>query len=226
MARAAKVTQPQSKLSSKVHRALREGALYVFGALAMILWVALFTYDQADPGFFQTTTDGAVRNEMGKVGAYVADALFTIFGRPAYLFTFMVFYLGWMLYREEKTQIELTRLDFGLRMSGFVATLVTSCALATLHFSSAGFRDSAGGYVGLAVGVWLNDVLKLLGAIRKRLLAEAHAPEAHKPLFEKIVHSDILAWIREGRLTEVNRLLAEVLGEGWSAEELLAKEDY
>ena len=164
MARAAKVTQPQSRLSSKVHRALREGALYVFGALAMILWVALFTYDQADPGFFQTTTDGAVRNEMGKVGAYVADALFTIFGRPAYLFTFMVFYLGWMLYREEKTQIELTRLDFGLRMSGFVATLVTSCALATLHFSSAGFRDSAGGYVGLAVGVWLNDVLKLLGA--------------------------------------------------------------
>lgn len=68
-------------------------------------------------------------------------------------------------------------------------------------------------------------LLKLMGAIRKRLLAEAHAPEAHKPLFEKIVHSDILAWIRDGRMQEVNRLLAEVLGEGWSAEELLAQED-
>jgi precorrin-2 dehydrogenase/sirohydrochlorin ferrochelatase len=68
-------------------------------------------------------------------------------------------------------------------------------------------------------------LLKLMGAIRQRLLAEAHAPEAHKPLFEKIVHSDILAWIRDGRMPEVNRLLAEVLGEGWRAEELLAQAD-
>ena len=38
----------------------------------------------------------------------IADLLFNFFGRPAYLFTVMVFYLGWMLYREQKTQIELT----------------------------------------------------------------------------------------------------------------------
>jgi precorrin-2 dehydrogenase/sirohydrochlorin ferrochelatase len=68
-------------------------------------------------------------------------------------------------------------------------------------------------------------LLKLMGAIRKRLLAEAHAPEAHKPIFEKIVHSDILPWIRDGRMQEVNRLLAEILGEGWRAEELLSKMD-
>lgn len=68
-------------------------------------------------------------------------------------------------------------------------------------------------------------LLKLMGAIRKRLLAEAHAPEAHKPIFEKIVHSDILTWIRDGRMQEVNRLLAEILGEGWSADDLLSKED-
>ena len=69
-------------------------------------------------------------------------------------------------------------------------------------------------------------LLKLMGAIRKRLLAEAHAPEAHKPFFEKIVHSDILTWIRDGRLQEVNRLLTEILGEGWSAEDLLSKKDF
>jgi precorrin-2 dehydrogenase/sirohydrochlorin ferrochelatase len=68
-------------------------------------------------------------------------------------------------------------------------------------------------------------LLKLMGAIRKRLLAEAHAPEAHKPFFEKIVHSDILTWIRDGRMQEMNRLLAEILGAGWSAEDLLSKED-
>ncbi len=151
-------------MSSQVHRALREGALYVFGAFALILWYALFTYDAADPGFSQTTTDPTVRNGVGRVGAYTADLLFSAFGRPAYLFTLMVFYLGWMLYREQKTQIELTKLDFGLRVGGFLATLITSCALATLHFSPAGFRNSAGGILGEAVGRSLEGVMKLLGA--------------------------------------------------------------
>jgi len=68
-------------------------------------------------------------------------------------------------------------------------------------------------------------LLNLLGAIRKRLLTQEHAPEAHKAIFEKIIHSDILAWIRDGRMQEVNRLLADVLGEGWRAEELLVKGD-
>jgi len=164
MARAAKASQPQSRLSSQVHRALREGALYLFGALALILWYALFTYDPADPGFYHSTSDGTVRNGVGTVGAYTADLLIGFFGRPAYLFTIMVFYLGWMLYREQKTQIELTRLDFGLRFGGFVATLITSCGLSKLHFSPIGSNHDAGGIVGQAVGGGLESVMKLLGA--------------------------------------------------------------
>ena len=164
MARAAKVRQPEPRVSSQVHRALREGALYVFGAIALILWYALFTYDAADPSFSHATSDGAVRNGIGRVGSYTSGLLFDFFGRPAYLFTLMVFYLGWMLYREQKTQIALTKLDFALRLSGFLATLITSCALAALHFSPVGFTNSAGGIIGDAVGSGLVSVMKLLGA--------------------------------------------------------------
>ena len=164
MAKARKSTQPASGLSAQVHRALREGALYVFGALAFILWFALFTYDPADPGFSQATAGAEVQNGIGRVGALVADLLFNFFGRPAYLFTVMVFYLGWMLYREQKTQQALTRMDFALRFGGFLATLVTSCALSTLHFSPEGFNETAGGIVGQVVGHSLQSVMKLLGA--------------------------------------------------------------
>jgi S-DNA-T family DNA segregation ATPase FtsK/SpoIIIE len=164
MARVTKAKQPETRLSSQVHRALREGALYVFGALALILWFALFTYNSADPGPFQTTTSEVVSNGVGRFGAWLADLLFTGFGRPAYLFTVMVFFLGWMLYREQKTQIELTKLDFGLRFAGFIATLATSCALSTLHFSPFGFNETAGGIIGQALGGWLNDLMKILGA--------------------------------------------------------------
>ncbi len=164
MAKARKAQQPVTRLSVQVSRALREGALYVFGALAFILWFALFTYDPSDPGFSQATSNAEVQNGMGRVGAFVADALFYSFGRPAYLFTIMVLYLGWMLYREQKTQIELTKMDFALRLGGFLATLVASCALSTLHFSPAGFNETAGGIIGQIVGYQLRDVMKLLGA--------------------------------------------------------------
>jgi precorrin-2 dehydrogenase/sirohydrochlorin ferrochelatase len=68
-------------------------------------------------------------------------------------------------------------------------------------------------------------MLDLLGAIRERLLAEAHAPEEHKPIFERIVHSDILTWIRERRLQDIDHLLATVLGDGWRTEDLLSNTD-
>ena len=164
MAKARKSAEPVTKLSVQVSRALREGALYLFGALAFILWFALFTYDPADPGFSQATGNAEVQNAMGRAGALAADFLFNFFGRPAYLFTIMVFYLGWMLYREQKTQIELTKMDFALRFGGFVATLVASCALSTLHFSPAGFNETAGGIIGQIVGHRLEAVMKLLGA--------------------------------------------------------------
>jgi S-DNA-T family DNA segregation ATPase FtsK/SpoIIIE len=164
MARAQKNTQTAQRLSEQVSRALREGALYVFGALALILWYALFTYDVSDPSWGQVTSTTDVSNGVGRAGAYVSGFLFDFFGRPAYLFTVMVFYLGWMLYREQKTQQILTKMDYSLRIGGFVATLITSCALATLHFSPQGFNETAGGVIGRIVGEWLASVMKLLGA--------------------------------------------------------------
>ncbi|HUD97513.1 MAG TPA: DNA translocase FtsK 4TM domain-containing protein [Woeseiaceae bacterium] len=164
MARAQQSSRPAGGLSEQVVRTLREGALWVFGALALILWVALFTYDPADPGFSQAGGSGEINNSVGRFGALIADFLFNFFGRPAYLFTVMVFYFGWMIFREQKTQQKLTRADFALRFGGFFATLVTSCALATLHFSPIGFRETAGGIVGQIVGVGMQSVMKLLGA--------------------------------------------------------------
>ena len=164
MAKTRSTAKPVAKLSAQVVSSLREGALWVFGSLALILWYALFTYDAADPGFFQVSASGVVNNGVGRIGAFTADVLFNFFGRPAYLFTVMVFYLGWMLYREQKTKQELTRADFALRFGGFIATLISSCALATLHFSPLGFHETAGGIVGRTFGNGLASMMKPLGA--------------------------------------------------------------
>lgn len=164
MGKSIQSSRPAVKISAQVVRTLREGALWIFGSLALILWVALFTYDSTDPGFTQASGSGEVNNSIGRVGALIADLLFNFFGRPAYLFTMMVFYLGWIIYRQQKNQQTLTRVDYGLRIGGFVSTLVTSCALASLHFSPIGFRETAGGIIGQIVGGGMESLMKLLGA--------------------------------------------------------------
>lgn len=64
-------------------------------------------------------------------------------------------------------------------------------------------------------------LLELLGAIRKKLLSQAHEPEAHKPLFEQLINSDLLEMIRENKTEEINAMLFEVLGDGFKYEELM-----
>ena len=164
MARASQTRVQPSRLSEQVVKTLREGALWVFAAFAIILWFALFTYDPADPGFSRAGSTAEIRNGVGHLGALTADLLFNLFGRPAYLFTVMVFYFGWMIFREHKASEDFTRADYSLRFAGFLATLLTSCGLATLHFSAIGFNETAGGIVGQVVGYNLADVMKLLGA--------------------------------------------------------------
>ena len=62
-----------------------------------------------------------------------------------------------------------------------------------------------------------------MGAIRSRLLSQAHEPEAHKPLFEQLIDCNLIALIQEGKAEEINALLAKILGDDYRFEELMRK---
>jgi precorrin-2 dehydrogenase/sirohydrochlorin ferrochelatase len=64
-------------------------------------------------------------------------------------------------------------------------------------------------------------LLKLMGGIRKKLLSQSHEPEAHKPIFEQLINSDLITLIKEGKTAEVNALLLNILGEGYRFDELI-----
>jgi precorrin-2 dehydrogenase/sirohydrochlorin ferrochelatase len=65
------------------------------------------------------------------------------------------------------------------------------------------------------------DLLDLMGAIRLRLLAEAHEPEAHKPLFERLIAANLLDLVKQGETGRIDELLHKVLGPGYRYEELM-----
>jgi len=64
-------------------------------------------------------------------------------------------------------------------------------------------------------------LLRLMGAIRKKLLQQAHEPEAHRPLFEQLINSDLIGMIQENKNDDINALLFDILGEGFKFEELI-----
>ena len=63
--------------------------------------------------------------------------------------------------------------------------------------------------------------LSLMGGIRSVLLKEKHAPEEHKPIFNRIIDSPIIDLIREGKKEEINDLLQDILGDGFNFDELM-----
>jgi DNA segregation ATPase FtsK/SpoIIIE, S-DNA-T family len=152
------------KLSAAVSRSLREGTLWVLGALALLLLLALFSYHPLDPGFSDTGEPGPVGNWIGPVGAWLAGFFLFLFGRPAYLFPVMLAYAGWLVHKDQPLTDTRSRINTLLRALGFVLTLVTSCGLASLHWSGVGLPNSAGGVLGDLTGRGSALALRFLGA--------------------------------------------------------------
>jgi S-DNA-T family DNA segregation ATPase FtsK/SpoIIIE len=152
------------RISAAVARGLRESAAIALGVIALVLAVALLSFDARDPGFSFTGAGGGVHNRVGPIGAWCADALFFLFGRPAYLLPLMLAVAAWRLSRTRSSAERGSHLNFAVRAVGFVALLVASCALATLHWSADHLPQGAGGIVGAAAGGALASGLDLLGA--------------------------------------------------------------
>ncbi|AMN47209.1 cell division protein FtsK [Steroidobacter denitrificans] len=152
-------------LGAAVVRSLREGALWVFGALALIVLAALVTYDRHDPSFATTGEPGPISNVIGPFGAHLAGLLVLLFGVAAFLFPLMIASTGWLLYQErDSTGPAPSRATLVFRGVGFLLTLVTTCGLASLHFMISSYPDSAGGVLGSLVGNGLAAGLSFLGA--------------------------------------------------------------
>ncbi|MFT3905690.1 MAG: DNA translocase FtsK 4TM domain-containing protein [Steroidobacteraceae bacterium] len=153
-----------ARFSAAVLRGLRESGAIGLAVLALVVFAALLSFDPADPGF-STTGDGeSVRNWIGPVGAFLADLLYFLFGRPAYLCPLMLGWAAWRTLRTRNAPETISGLSKLLHTAGFVIVLITSCALASLHWHAGALRQSAGGVVGSALGGSLVGGMQLLGA--------------------------------------------------------------
>ena len=165
MAQARKKNPNAVPLAHHVSRGVREGALIVLSAIAVYLLVSLLSYSNGDPGWSHSGPRGVVQNVGGVAGAWFADVFLYLLGFLAYLFPVMVGYSGWLVFRGQTSDGDIDYRTLALRWLGFLLTVGTGCALASLHFDiRAGVLPlSAGGILGELLGAVLTEPFSLVG---------------------------------------------------------------
>ncbi len=151
-------------LARRLGPRLREGALFLGGAIAVYLWAALATYQPADPGWWHSDAAGRVTNMGGIAGAWFADIFLHLFGYLAYLFPLMIGHAGWAVFKQRHSVEEFDPRHLILAGVGFVLALTAGAGLATLHIFSAAMPESAGGILGEEVAKGLVGAFNSLGA--------------------------------------------------------------
>ena len=63
--------------------------------------------------------------------------------------------------------------------------------------------------------------LKLMGAVRQKLLSQDHDPEAHKACFEQLIEKGLIESIRDQKKEAIDSLLHQVLGKGFEYDDLM-----
>jgi DNA segregation ATPase FtsK/SpoIIIE, S-DNA-T family len=144
---------------------LKEGALIGLGALCLYLWMALLTYDAADPGWTHTSNVEQVQNAAGRAGAWFADILFMALGYFAYLFPLLLAVKTLQVFRGRHQPWQWSGWLFSWRLIGLVFLVLSGAALAYIHFqASSSMPASAGGALGESLGQLAITALNVQGS--------------------------------------------------------------
>jgi S-DNA-T family DNA segregation ATPase FtsK/SpoIIIE len=132
-------------------------------AMALIWLIALVTYEPSDPvWFFTTGVSHPPANFVGRVGAFLAELSFQLFGYGAYFLPGAVGVVGWHYFWCQTPDAAYTK-AFGGMLLLFCASAFFSLVLGSTELAAKTF--DAGGTVGAGLGMALAEYLNRTGSI-------------------------------------------------------------
>jgi S-DNA-T family DNA segregation ATPase FtsK/SpoIIIE len=132
-------------------------------AAALIWIVALATYEPSDPAwFFSAGLRGSPANFAGRVGAFLAELSFQLFGYASYLIPGVLIVIGWNSFWCRTIDAAGTKAAGTVMLFGCISSFL-SLILGTVDVSGKPFR--AGGYAGDFFARELSDYLARTGSL-------------------------------------------------------------
>ncbi|WP_058475834.1 DNA translocase FtsK [Legionella steigerwaltii] len=162
-----KASSSKKHMPTYVVKRLSEGSFILILTSALFVLLSLLTYKISDPGFSHGSRAGTVVvNSGGQVGAYIADALYFVFGYFAYLVPIAFVYISWALLQDLRALKSLDKFVLLLRSVGLMLMFAGGCGLLSLEaeMNQLDSVHGAGGFVGQAVGGGWYQMLNLHGA--------------------------------------------------------------
>src|SRR5262245_39136918 len=148
---------------STVSRRFSEFVGVALFAAALIWIVALASYEPTDPAwFFSTGLHSAPANFAGRVGAFVAELSFQLFGYASYLIPAVLVVIGWNSFWCRSLDAAGTKATGATLLFACISTFV-SLVVGTIDVSGKPFR--AGGYVGEFLAKEMSEYLARTGSM-------------------------------------------------------------
>jgi S-DNA-T family DNA segregation ATPase FtsK/SpoIIIE len=132
-------------------------------AAALIWIVALATYEPTDPvWFFSSGLHAAPANFAGRVGAFLAELSFQLFGYASYLIPAVLVVVGWNYFWCRALDAAVTKIAGALLLFGCLGAFL-SLAFGLVVVAGKPFR--AGGYAGEFIAREMADYLNRTGSV-------------------------------------------------------------
>jgi S-DNA-T family DNA segregation ATPase FtsK/SpoIIIE len=152
-----------SSSSSAWSRRIAEIVGVALFAVALIWLIALASYEPNDPvWFFSTGARDTSANFAGRIGAFLAEISFQLFGYGSYLIPAFIAVAGWHYFWCRTTEAIYTKLTGAALLAGCSSAFM-ALTLGRVDFGPRAFR--AGGYLGEWIGGWMSDYLSRTGSI-------------------------------------------------------------
>lgn len=143
---------------------LKEGGFIFLIALAIFLFISLWSFSPDDPGWTTARQVDEIQNASGRAGAWFSSYFLHLFGYLAFLFPFMVIYAGYLVFRERKNTLPNSFAFWSFRLFGLVFTLLLGAAISSQHFADPQMANAyySGGILGKLIAdllvSWFNPV--------------------------------------------------------------------
>lgn len=149
----------------------REARGVIFLALSVLILLSLVSFDRLDPSFNVSSDRARVFNWAGPVGAYTADILFVVFGLGAYLIPITLLISAFVDFLQREMEAVYTKLIgvalLFIAVCGFLTLFVQDWNVSARLSNGAmkTFSLEAGGWMGTAIGDFLQQNIGIAGAI-------------------------------------------------------------
>jgi S-DNA-T family DNA segregation ATPase FtsK/SpoIIIE len=132
-------------------------------ATALIWVISLASYSASDPAwYFNTGSELAPANFAGRIGAFIAELSYQLFGYSAYLVPLVLVVVGWHYFWCRAVDAAYTKLLGAGLLFGCISSFL-SLAFGSLDVGGKEFR--AGGFMGDRLAAFLAEYLNRTGSI-------------------------------------------------------------